>query len=234
MFAGVEGREIIHRDHLPDRRAGGLDLEEHVRGAKVDPGLVVAWGKAVPVGELTEMVKLIIENVSDIFGDSMLAVPEKPCKAIDIPGGDTSIKLGIKGVPVILYRMEHSHYIGKLSISVLHLKLEVLQHEHLHSKFSVSDIVDPAYFLYILFIERLETNSPFCFLDNITEVSSNICGGRYSSISRWVKCCAWRVVWGRRFTTVRICHDFLKISYFLGHIMELLFCGYLKGFLSLF
>ena len=91
-------------DNTPSITARGLDLEKHVRLSKVNPGLVVVWGNPIFKSNRAEMVKLVIEHVRDIIGDSLIFVPHEPREAEDSPGGEASVKLCIESVPVGLGR----------------------------------------------------------------------------------------------------------------------------------
>ena len=65
-------------NNLPGLRLRRFNLKEHAVGSEVDPGLAVARRKAVFVGEVTEMIKLIIENLRDILGELLPTIPEEP------------------------------------------------------------------------------------------------------------------------------------------------------------
>ena len=176
-------------NNLPGLRLRRFNLKEHAVGSEVDPGLAVARRKAVFVGEVTEMIKLIIENLRDIFGELLPTIPEEPGETVHIPGGGAGVKLSIEGVPVTLVGGEYSHYIYKLCVSVLHLKLEVLQHEELHGELSIINAVHTADFINILFVKRLKPNCTLCFFYYLSDVrrmrgSGDDLAGRMTSMGQ--------------------------------------------------
>ena len=137
-------------DNTPSITARGLDLEKHVRFSKVNPGLVVVWGNPIFKSNRAEMVKLVIEHVRNIIGDSLIFVPHEPREAEDSPGGEASVKLCIESVPVGLGWGKDSDNLSYICDGVLHLHVEILDHEELHGKLSVHGVVKATYLVHIL------------------------------------------------------------------------------------
>ena len=137
-------------DYTPGCTTRGLDLEKHVGLSKVNPGLVVVWSNSIFEGNRAEMLKLVVEHVRDILGNPLVIVPHEPREAVDSPGGGTSVKLCIESVPVGLGWGKDSDNLSYICDGVLHLHVEILNHEELHGKLSVHGVVKATYLVHIL------------------------------------------------------------------------------------
>ena len=149
VMQGNRGK-VRDMDNIPGITARRLDLEKHVWLPEVNPGLVVVCGNTVFEGNRADMLKLVVEHVRDIIGDSLVFIPHEPCEAENSPGGSTSIKLCIESVPVRLGWGKDSDNVLDSCGEVLHLHVEILNHEQLHGKLGVCGVVEATYVVHVL------------------------------------------------------------------------------------
>ena len=96
------------------------------------------------MGDVREMVELVIEHVRDIHDDLETAMSEEPGEPIYRINGTNGVKLSVQSIPVRFGRREDSDNVFRLGERILHFKLQVFNNQEFHTFLLISDIVDMA------------------------------------------------------------------------------------------